>query len=372
MRDAVFRAPENHGTPAVPATTLANPLIRKVIVYSLPAHEAGSEEAAKAFHLFLMVAGTSTTTRRDLWQNYVCTIVCACFPSMRTGILRYAAIEEVVLSQTTMDALKGWYDLYSACVEGEDPAFVEAAKGQLMETVIDMRLPPGLPALDVDLADSLDLPAIYGHVSMVLFVAGKTISDANRASITQKRPGAIERKYFGGKVVGPLQGSLRLSNEAHGQIHSAFVSMAHVRKEVFTKVATFNNIADVDPAIEVVATTTRLMRYQGMQQAVLIDQFLSAHEEAFAIPILMPSIQAYAASMRDLMAAPVEQRPYYKIIHGDSTRAFNRNDISNLLVVAVMEARETNPTMMQYAIPANQQLIMDKYMQSLEALEENE
>jgi len=370
LRDTVFRAAENHNTPASAPPQVSSALIKKVKVVSLPSEKAVDPVAIKAFHLYLIVAGTSTTTDRYAWQNYVATIVSACFPSMKTGILSNAAFEEVIISEAAVQALLTWFEMYQGATSIEETEEMRKAYAdQLPGLMVDIHLPMGTPAAGFDMDDVLDVPSVYGHMSLVLFLAGKTITDTNRAAISQKRPGAIERKYFNGKPVASLTGPLALSSVAHTYINMAFVSMVHLRRVVFTQVANFNNVA-TDPTIEVVATTTRLMRYAGMQQAILIDQFLSGHEEAFDIPLLQPSIQAYVASMKDLMNAPAEQRPYYKIIHGDTTRAFNRNDISNLLVAALDEARSLNPTLMQYNIPANHQLVMDKYREYLELLAE--
>jgi hypothetical protein len=370
MREAAFRAPENHGTPAAPATTVASPLIRKVAVYTLPADRAGETTVSQAFHLFLMWAGTSEDTDRVLWQNYVATLVCTSFPTIRAGVMQSAVFEERILSNAMVDKICQWYEDYLV-VTSDDSDMEEdlraTCKTDLEATIIDLKVPRGKLVYDINMADTLSIEAIYGHISLVLFIAGKTITDANRAAITQKRPGAIERKYFNGRIVGPLQGSLRLSATAHVAIHTVFVTLTHLRRETFIQVAQFN-AAHGDPVLDVVTTTTRLMRFSGMQQAVLINNFLDAHEEAFAMPFLIPAIKAYLASIKDMNAAPVEQRPYYKLIHGDSTRAFNRNDLMNLVVVAVAEARETNPTLQQYAIPANHQLIMDKYLQGLSLL----
>jgi hypothetical protein len=370
LREGVFRVPEDHSAASALTPSSGSVLVGKTRIVSLPADKASSEEVVKAFHLYLMVSGTSTDETRAHWQSFVATIVCHGFPSMRAGILKSPAYSEAVMSTAAVNQLMEWYENYMGVFNpGADDALRAACRNDAPGLWVELGLPQGEAKFDVDMADVLDIPAIYGHLSLVLFLAGKTITDTNRASITQKRPNAIERKYFNEKVVGPLSGSLALSATAHTQIHTAFVQLTHLRKEVFTRVATFNTQTE-DSTFEVVATTTRLMRYAGMQQAILIDNFLSAHKEALAVPFLAPAIQAYAASMRDVMAAPAIVRPYFKIIHGDTTRAFNRNEIENLLTVALVDAREVNPTLQQYAIPPNYQLIMDRYTTALHLLSE--
>lgn len=276
------------------------------------------------------------------------------------------------MTQEKHASLMSWYDAYYGSL---DPAVNDADRAAAhalhLASFPDLDMPMATGPEGVNLDDALDPTAIYGHFSLVLFLAGKSITDANRAAITIKRPSAIERKYFAGRSVAPLTGPLSLSTMAHTQIHTAFVQLTHLRREVFTQVAQFNTQTS-DPMVEIVATTTRLMRYSGMQQAVLIDNYLSSHEEAFRVPLLIPAIQAYTASMKDLRSVPAEHRPYFKLINGDTTRAFNRNDIENLLTVALMEARETNPTLQQYAMPVNAQLVMDKYTKALQILADEE
>jgi len=369
MRESVFRMAENHNTPASAPTASVNILLGTKKIYVLSEAASKDIETVRAYHLALIAAGASEVDDAEMWQNYVVTMIAAALPELRASLKESPEYEEVILPDVFVTSLVEWAML---CGEANLPANSEEDKESARDAAnsmlpFDWKLPFAMFPRSVNIADVLSAQAIYGHFSLILFLGGKNITDKNRIAITHKRPGAIEGKYFDKKNIDSLTGSLSLSRIAHRQINLAFTVMTPVRKATFMYVAGFT-VNPQDARLEIVATTTRLMRFAGMQQAVIIDDFLSGHEEAMSVPFLMPAINAYVSSMRNLMAAPSEQRAFYKLIHGDTTRAFNRNEILPLLTVALVAARELNPTLMNYDIPANYQLVMDKYTQALQVL----
>jgi len=253
-----------------------------------------------------------------------------------------------------------WKDVPAADTKEQDDARMEA---HTHFPVLD-----GLPEVTSanmrpDWELSTQVEAIYGYVSLILFLAGKNINDKNRGAITIKRPNAIERKYGMGSVP-CLTGDLKLSNSAHVGINLAFTAMHHARSEVFKEVAKFSHETG-DIGVEVAATTTRLMAYAGMQHVVLIDKYLSATPHAERYPVLASSLVAYAASLKELADTPVDQRPYFKLIKGDTTRAFNRKDVEALLVVAITTEMDTNPTLVNYNLPENSDEIVTAYREAV-------
>jgi hypothetical protein len=370
LRDQLFRQPETHANVSQRVPVMSA-LGQRTKVYVLPSTSAADVETVKAFHLFLIVAGTSSSSSKQEWRNFVVTIAGLCFEDMKTAILTSAAYEEVVVSAGFVTQLQNWYDAYKVATDlaGDDADLRTSCQADIVNELPLLDLPRGVASHEANLDDVLDLESVYGHFSLVLFLAGKTITDRNRAAITEKRPSAIERKYYDGRQVASLSGKLALSTVAHSQVHSAFVALTHARIVIFEQVALFNKQTGIFQ-FEIVATTTRLMRFAGMQQAAIIDAFLASHEEAFRVPMLAPAIAAYTASLRDVARASDEIRPYYKVIYGDTTRAFNRNDLENLLVVALEDASLVTPSLKQFNRPPNTAIIMERYQQSLALLEE--
>lgn len=372
LQEDVFRASEAHSASDNVRAQKVNPLLTRIKLVSLPGDRAEDVSYLRAFHLYLIVAGTSKDTDQARWRNYVVTLTGLCFADLKESILVNSLYEDAPMSAASAAALMQWYETYRGAVAPEaDQETQEACAAALEGLCPDLDMPQGVASLKINPDHVLDIPSIYGHYSLVLFLAGKTITEKNRSSVGQKRPAAIERKYFGGASVASLSGSLALSNAAHSEIHAAFVYLSHARKVIFNKVSMFNDQGG-DPQVEVVATTTRLMRFAGMQQAMIIDKWLLSHPDGFRVPMLMPSIAHYVASLKELKRLPAEQRPYFKLIHGDTTRAFNRNDLEYLLAIALADEREVNPTLQLYAIPPNFQLIMDRYQKSLELLDAQE
>lgn len=370
LRDGLFRPSENQ-TARQPTGTFPV-LATKVRVYALPGVHADNKREVMAFHLYLIVSGTSPSEDRQEWRNYIATLVCLCFPDIRQKIVDNAAYEESFLSDEMLTLLMTWYDTYTTLSEAGDDVDLKA---EIITTanamVLPLSLPVGKASASATLSDVCDFEAIYGHLSLVLFLAGKRIDEKNRAAITAKRPGAIERKYYNSRAIASLTGALALSNNAHAQIHAAFAHLSHMRIVTFEMVAGFNQ-QNGDPRAEVVATNTRLMRFSGMQQAAIIDAFLSSHEEAFSVPMLAPAIASYTASLVDLAKVPDAVRPYFKIMYADATRAFNRNDVSHLICVALDDAIALNPTLGQYNKPPNYAEVVASYHRALALLADDE
>ena len=367
---ALFRPSINYGAPLssrVSSRVCFRGMKYVLKIYCLSKTDAAEQAAVKAFHLYLIMCGTSDSVVDKEWENYVATLACACLPSIKPGLLgQPASYEEITLSTADVKALTEWYEqcwessnLARLNTQGYDerpPQSLRAPHG------LTFQLPQGAGAFQGDMEDLMALPSLYGHFSLVIFLADKKDLEHGARGLTHERGVAIEQKYFNGKQIASLTGTLALSDAAHRSIPVVYVSPAALRKLIFKKVASFDQHSS-DVCSEVIATTTRLMRYSGMQHVPLIDRYLSRYKYADAITMLRVDLLEYRASKRDMKTIPDEQVPYFKLIFGNDSYPFLRKNLTNLVAVAVTDAREEKPDLRYRWVPANYDRIMERYNQ---------
>jgi hypothetical protein len=140
----------------------------------------------------------------------------------------------------------------------------------------------------------------------------------------------------------------KMGFDAHTNIHQAWITYADARKAILTKFAAFSS----EPSLpqRVVYTVFKMIEYSGMQSAYFISHFLQAMPLCATYSCVRPALQAYISSVREVAAAPAHLQPYYKVIHGDSTRAFHRNTIFVLAACAIAYEKYTSSSMANFSL----------------------
>lgn len=360
-RNAAFRPPgirEGANAALAGVTTGLNDTDKYFV---LPPGNKDNRTDKEAWALFLMLVGKSDLSIRVKWRSWILSWTSLCFPSITESFTgrATATYEAVVLTTSQIQKLQSIYRLYKAIgsdgadKEEFDDEFKEIMSHDSEESTTESAFPllPSIKTPDFigDLQGSVEIEGIYGYYSLILFLAGKNINDANRQGITTRRPLAIERKY---SMVGTpsLTGPLQMGNTAHEQVNAAFTAMTVARKAIFEKVAHFSS-ATGNRSIEVVATTTRLMHYSGMSHVLIIDTFLSSFPHAEKAPVLQGALSYYHSSLNALIATQPVYRPFFKLMHGDTVRVFNRKDVESLIAISVSRLKTTQPTLLQYNVP---------------------
>ena len=367
----IFRPRINYGADTPAYTGSTGCIVTTAKIYSLSGSDAGTQTAVKAFHLYLIVCGTSDSVVGDEWESYLATLACVFFPSIKRVLLRGNDHEEITLSTADVKALTEWYEKcwksYHQTKPNAQGDHERPPHSHRAPLGLTCQLPQGAGTVHGDMENLMALPSLYGHFSLALFLADKNLKH-NVRPWTHECGAAIEQKYFNGKQIASLTGTLAFSDAAHQRIPTAYNCRPILRKVLFKKVAFFDQPTS-DECSEVIATTTRLMRYSGMQHVPLIDRYLSRHKHADSIMMLETELEEYRASKRDMDTVPKEQVPYFKLIYGDHTRPFLRKNLTNLVAVAVTDAREENPNLRYRWVPDNYDQVMERYNKEMAALQ---
>jgi len=340
------------------------------IVYVLPNDAKDSHRAA--FFAQLILRGRALAGHPSDWRAWTLTTIAAGFSNIVTGIVEQqpALYEKRTISSGHLATLQEMFDCLRAwtTVDGTDATENQAAKDAVRGCILHL---DDLPPIDDDdlkkeLGECMSIEAIYGYLALIMILAAKFITDQNRVAITVNRPRNIEQKY---RIVGCpcLTGDLRISDDGHTMINAAFVSMDHFRGALFTRLADMRNQAG-DRGTAVVMTLVRLLDWTGMSFVPIIDRFLSAHPDISDYSFLLPSYQHFLSSLRALAKVPPHIRPFYKLIHGDTTKMFHRRDVEELLVCSIKEEAYGRPTMAQYTLPATADKIWEMYLRTKKAL----
>lgn len=326
----------------------AEGIIEKLRVYTWP--KGINDQDRLAFLAFFTAHGRSTDESPSSWATWVLTYTVLCFPEFQESITRANGREYV------FEALPKSYVTSILALNHAALDFSESQPEEYERHYYDIKPPPGLPNLVRDqtsyppeLAACSTVPSIYGYCSLLVFLAGKQINEKNSITITEKRPKNLIDSYKIDEYASfILVGDGKMGDEAHRFINQVWITYFHARASIISEVAAFASGATLPQ--RVVYTITKLLEYSGMQPASFIHKFLQARPETAQFSCTRPSLNAFISSVREVAAAPGYLQPYYKLIHGEGTRAFHRNSLLVLSSCAIALEKTTSPSMRNFSL----------------------
>lgn len=324
----------------------AEGIIEKLRVYTWP---RGVKDHQKLIVLAFMTAhGKSVSESPSSWATWVFSYVVLCFPEIQESISRMNGREYYFepLPKRYIDSILALND---AAIDFDDSQPEEYGRHYH-----DVVFPPGFPevtretdSLPPDLAACATVPVVYGYCSLLIFLAGKQITERNSITITDKRPKNLVDSFKIDEYASfVLTGDGKMGSEAHRHINQVWITYFHARAAVITEVASFATGASLPQ--RVVYTITKLLEYSGMQPAYFIYKFLQARPETREFSCTRAALNAFISSVQEVAAAPGYLQPYYKLIHGESTRAFHRNTLLVLSSCAVALEKATSSSMRNF------------------------
>jgi len=326
----------------------AEGIIEQLVVYTWP--KDVKQEDKLAFLSMFTAYGRSSDPSPSAWATWAFSYIILCFPEFETSI-KVQAEREYRFKQLPKRFVEEMVRLLRA---GED--YSESQPEEYGRVLHDVEFPPGLPDLPrtavsfpPNLAASCTVQVVYGYCALLLFLSGKKITEKNYTAITDRRPmnlvNAFSINEYSSYV---LNGNGKMLTDAHHNINQAWNTYAGARIAIITEVAAF--AAGTSIPQRVVYTVTKMLEHSGMQPAAFIHEFLQAMPQCVNYSCIRPSLNAYISSIREVAAAPAHLQPYYKLIHGDSTRAFHRNSILVLSSCAVTWKKYTSPSMVNFRL----------------------
>lgn len=325
---------------------MAEGIIEKLRIYSWP---KGVSDADKlSFLAFFTAHGRSSDESPSAWATWTLTYITLCFPEMQESITRASGREyyfETLPKKYIQEVLR----LNEAALD-----FGDSQPDEYGRHYHDLSFPAGLPHLKKEqesfppeLAACATVPSIYGYCSLLIFLAGKQITEKNSITITEKRPkNLVDSFKIDDYASFILTGEGKMGSDAHSQVNQVWVTYFHARAAVMSEVAAF--ASGVTLPQRVVYTITKLLEYSGMQPAYFIHKFLQARPETANFSCTRASLNAFISSVREVAAAPGYLQPYYKLIHGEGTRAFHRNSLMVLSACAIALEKSTSPSMRNF------------------------
>lgn len=325
----------------------AEGIVEKLLVYHWPETKL-SDDAKLSVLAFLTVYGRSESISPSSWATWTFSYLNLAFPDFQERA-KFENDREYTFKPLPAVYVQAIVDLASAAEDYDDEHPEIYA-----ETVRAVPVIPGLPEVPKDtqyyapdLAATATIQSVYGYAALLLFLAGKRINDKNTTTITERRPGNLRDAYnIPEPATYSLLGEGKMGSTAHSFVSQAWVTYSHMRVAVISEVARFQ--AGASLAQRIVYTIVKMMEYAGMQQATFIHEFLQAMPQSVDYSCIRPSLNAYTTSLREVAAAPGYLQPYYKIIHGERTRAFHRNSILTLSACATAYKKYTTPSMRNF------------------------
>jgi hypothetical protein len=329
----------------------AEGIIEPLTVYHWP-KTALSGDSKLAVLAYMTSFGRSESVSPSAWATWAFSCLVLAFPEF-VGIIRAQNEREYSfkpLTQPFVDALVA----ASAAAEEYDEDHPEV----YAEAIARIPMLPNLPevprtaaSFPPDLAAAATVPSVYGYAGLLFFLAGKKIHEKNSTTITEKRPMNLINAYdINDQAAFILTGDGKMGSAAHRYVNQAWVTYAPMRSALVSEAAKFGSGRSLPQ--RVVFTIVKMMEYAGMQQATFIHEFLQALPESVNFACIRPSYNAYITSLREVAAAPSYLQPYYKLMHGERTRAFHRNAILTLAACATAWKKHTTPSMVNFNLGA--------------------
>lgn len=324
-------------------------IIDALTIYVWP---AGVSNDDKLNYLAYMTAfGRSDDESSTKWASWMYSYIVLCFEPMAELIRRQGG-REYTFEKLPMHSI-------AAVSKLRDRALSFTGSGEDKEYATDLaslEFPSKFPNLSrtresfpEDLAGCGIVTAVYGFCALLIFMAGKKITERNSITITERRPQNLidsykiheSASYF-------LTGEGKMETTCHQMCNQAWVTYAAARKAIITDVAAFASGTTLPQ--RVVYTVSKLLENVGMQPAYYIHRFLQAFPECVNYACIRPALSVYAASIREVAKADSRIQPYYKVINGDLTRVFHRNGILVLSACAISFEKNTAPSMRNFIL----------------------
>lgn len=322
-------------------------IVEEIIVYKWPAN-VSNDSRLKLLTLFT-VCGKSSDISHSKWQSWVISFSTLCFSELELKI-KAEGSREIVFKTLANDTIQTGLALFSAMSNAEDEEDAALAASR-KAFVLPERFPDVDPTSEffhTDLLFCETIPAIYGFNSLLLFMAGKKMNDINSRAVAEARPTAIINTYKAEAAAYILTGDGKIDPKNYVWVNLCWTKSQAAKKAIFTEVAAFAKSATQAQAVTY--TTAKLLEFVGMQPAFYIHKFLISNPWCSNISIVRPAIAKYHDSLKEIARVPAYLQPYYKVIYGESTKAFHRQALLPLTACAIAYDRITNPTLANYAL----------------------
>ncbi len=314
--------------------------------------------------LALMAAGTNKTAPLDTWKSYIASYSAIMTPHITHKYSR-DSYQSLQLGEADVNRIVNGFAAFQEVLEGTEEPTTQAQNVAFCNSIAL----PGLPHPDPILPwhesySEHNSKVITCHYSIVLFLAGKRIQGTDHGSITRARPEALKGKAHLEGTIGFLDGGLRLSNESHILLNSAWSESSSLRAIVFTEYAKYSDM-DTDFNQDLIYTTMHLLRYSGMQHAKITYNFINTYPWIVEIPSLKGPLATYMDSVRAASQFNPLIQPYIKLIYQDKSEIFPRNELEPLVACAIHVAKETDANIHDFYVSSDYASIVEVFQLEL-------
>lgn len=350
-------APQVHGKRGT--KLLRTALASKIPVYIFP-KDLGEQDLL-AVGALLALAGTNTSAALMEWKSYVCTYTCFLIPELQ-GVLKKDAYTFVAITKASIAPLVAIMRQYMGMAQAEEDANTLSDTG-----LVGLSLHGGLPAIEAAegykwVGAEVTAKHIFAHYAMVVFLAGKIVTDLNRESVVTNRPIALIGKFHLAEETLLLNGALRISDVGHTMITMAWGEMTSFRAGCFMEFVKYASI-DVDLSQDIIYTNVHLLRYSGMGHARLSYKLIRANPWVMDFAPLASSVTVFIDSVRASMRVAPHLQPFVKLMYGDKSGLFPRKEMEPLVACAAALEEEVSESITNFVRSDKYAAIVDLFLE---------
>jgi len=183
----------------------------------------------------------------------------------------------------------------------------------------------GIPTLgDTSHEEILDLgstgrPLIVAcYYAIVVFLCGRPIA-RNSESAMVKRPKNLQDKYFSGRTIPELSGSLQMTLGTHQMLGRLWEHDPQIRAFYFRPLLAMVGKM-VTPIQDAILTTVNLLAYSKMSHLKIIADAVRIYPFIAAMPIFNGEFTTISLGLDAIFQLPVEERLFAKALYCDSLK----------------------------------------------------
>jgi hypothetical protein len=343
---------------------MALQLVKKTAVYVVPSDLTDEEKMAMGL-LFALMA-TNRSASLEEWKSYVVSYTGFLIPGM-IGKLPKESYSTISMSKATINPaitrILQYIRVAHVATEEENPMADDGLHGLSVHS--------GLPAIEAEagykwVGAEATAKHIFAHYALIVFLAGKTITDLNREAITTNRPRALVGKCHLDEETLILNGALRISDIGHEYITVAWSEVSIFRAHCFLEFMNYASM-DTNSMQDIIYTSVHLLRHSGMTHARLSYKLIKANMWVVDFAPLQGPVSVFFDSLRESLRVPTALQPYLKLIYADKSNLFPRKEMEPLVACAVAVEEEMSDSITQFYRNERYQAIVELFMEERRA-----
>jgi len=315
-----------------------------------------------------IVLGASTSESPNKWATYLISYFCLMITNFISKLPAHQ-YEQIQIKKTDITQQLLLLERVRAQAELDDTAPDSIPPNGLDGFVLHPDLPTAPTHKNAQLiGQDYSIRTSYAHLSMVVYLAGKQITAANRRQMVTARPTALTDAFKLPAQVTFLFGEWMLSDQSYEKINQAWKERTAFRQAAFKEMILYSK-GDTDLGQQILYQNVKLLKWAYHSHVPMVMQLVKSYPWVREMPIMKDSMYEYDTSTEVYLAQKPILRPYLKLLGNDSCELFLRKNLEPLIACAVADQAQVHATINNYYTDSKYAGVVDQFITQRNKLE---